>query len=90
MANLKNLTEQELDAAALVTAKNERLALVDVLAHLAEITTATESGKLDLTKMVLAQNHFRNEAKAALMGHGSELTPLLFPPDAVKANTANR
>jgi hypothetical protein len=110
MASLKNLTDQELDVAALVAAKNERLALVDVLAHLAEvdrrksfsprfeslvayaighlgydsksawrrlsalrlmqevpeITPAIESGKLDLTKIVLAQNHFRNEAKAAL------------------------
>jgi 5-methylcytosine-specific restriction endonuclease McrA len=132
MANLKNLTDYELDVAALVAAKNERLALVDVLAHLAEvdrrksfsprfeslvayaigllgydsksawrrvsalrlmqelpeITPAIESGKLDLTKIVLAQNHFRNEAKAALTGHGSEVTPMLFPPDAVKANTA--
>lgn len=121
MTNLKNLTDQELDVAALVAAKNERLALVDVLAHLAEvdrrksfsprfeslvayaigflgydsksawrrvsalrlmqevpeITPAIESGKLDLTKMVLAQNHFRNEAKAALKAQAAE-GPLSF------------
>ncbi len=121
MANLKNLTDQELDVAALVAAKNERLALVDVLVHLAEvdrrksfcprfeslvayavgllgydsksawrrvsalrlmqevpeITPAIESGKLDLTKMVLAQNHFRNEAKAALKAQAAEV-PLSF------------
>lgn len=132
MTNLKNLTDQELDVAALMAAKNERLALVDVLAHLAEvdrrksfsprfdslvayaighlgydsksawrrvsalrlmqevpeITPAIESGKLDLTKIVLAQNHFRNEARAALTDDGSEVKQLLFPPDAVSANAA--
>lgn len=121
MTNLKNLMDQELDVAALVAAKNEPLALVDVLAHLAEvdrrksfsprfeslvayaigflgydsksawrrvsalrlmqevpeITPAIESGKLDLTKMVLAQNHFRNEAKAALKAQAAE-GPLSF------------
>ena len=108
MKNLKNLTVLELDAAALKSAKNERLALIDVLEHLMEvdrrksfsprfesldayavgflgydsksawrrvsalrlmqevpeIAPAIENGKLDLTKIVLAQTHFRNEAKA--------------------------
>jgi 5-methylcytosine-specific restriction endonuclease McrA len=106
-ANLKSLTDLELDCGAVVAAKNERAALVVVLQHLAEIdrrksfspryqsihayavghlgydsksawrrvnamylmrelpeiTPAIETGKLDLTKMILAQNHFRVERK---------------------------
>lgn len=130
MANLKNLTDQELDVAALMAAKNERLALVEVLTHLGEvdrrksfsprfeslvayavgflgydsksawrrvsalrliqevpeITPAIESGKLDLTKMVIAQNHFRNEAKAALKAQAAEGPLSFLTVEATKNN----
>lgn len=127
MSNLKNLTDQELDVAVLVAAKNERLALVVVLEHLAEvdrrksfsprfeslhayaaghlgydsksawrrvsalrllqeipeIAPAIESGKLDLTKIVLAQNHFRTETRAALAAPAPEETISFLPVEAV-------
>lgn len=133
---LAKLTDVELDAAALLAAKNERLALVVVLEHLAEvdrrksfsprfesiaayaighlgydsksawrrvnalrlmqelpeITPAIESGKLDLTKLVIAQNHFRAEAniaKAASFTAADTATAVgqtisLIPPVAAK------
>lgn len=128
MANLKKLSDQELDVSALVSAKNERLALAVVLEHLAEvgsrksfsprfesleayaighlgydsksawrrvsalrlmqevpeITPAIESGKLDLTKIVLAQNHFRNEARVALRPSVTEETISFLPVEVVE------
>jgi hypothetical protein len=50
-----------------------------------EITPAIESGKLDLTKMVLAQNHFRNEAKAALTAQVAEEPLAFLPVEAARA-----
>jgi hypothetical protein len=43
-----------------------RVSALRLMQEVPEITPAIESGKLDLTKIVLAQNHFRIEAKAAL------------------------
>lgn len=132
MVNLKNLTDLELDAAAIVAAKNERAALLLVLQHLAEvngrksfsprfenihgyavgllgydsksawrrvnamylmqeipeIAPAIQTGELDLTKLVVAHNHFRGEAEAAKAPAVVKETMSLFPVEPKETTPA--
>ena len=58
-----------------------RISALRLMNELPEIAPAIESGTLDLTKIVLAQNYFRNEARAARAPTVAEETISFFATD---------
>ena len=62
-----------------------RVNAMRLMRELPEITPSIADGKLDLTKMVLAQNHFRNEMKENKTSARADASLSFFPDEGRKA-----